>query len=672
MRHRLKLSALTAALAMTLTILATVPAGAVQVAHDRIVSANPSDITPNVIHPEHAGFQVFTLAEIGDRVYAAGDFTQIQNAGGGPIFTTSGLFAFDRTTGQIDTTGFGFPVVNGRIEVLTPSEDGQALFVGGNFSQVNGRATKKLAKLDPSTGAVITAFKGKADKKVNDLVARGGLLYLGGTFGLVNGTPRSGIAAVDPVTGALSSELNLPVTGTRRTTKAMHVDRIDVSSDASKLLISGNFTQVNGVSRDQIALIDLTGSPDTLSTWQTSRFQANCASRFDTYIRDVDFAPDGSYFVVTTTGASAIIFGATPLSGPLCDATVRYESGATGSGQQPTWITFTGGDTNYSVVATGTAIYMGGHQRWQNNYWGRDSAGPGAVSRAGIAAISPLNGMPFAWNPGRTRGLGAQSLLATNDGLYVGSDTDTIGNEFHAKLALMPLEGGQVVPAANPGTLPGELYTVEQDGDMVARSFDGTNFGPATPRTALNWSGVRGAFMLSGNLYTGLSDGTLRDQTLNGDSVGIQRTINLRGLETETQQAPNMATQLAGATGMFWDRSNGRLYYTVTGDVRLYYRNFNPENDLMGDYRFTACTWSANAGQNTCGGLNPSIVRGMTLVSGEIYFGQANGNLSRVPFTSGTVVTSFGSIGATATAISGPGIDGRDWNSRALFVRSDA
>jgi hypothetical protein len=206
---------------------------------------------------------------------------------------------------------------------------------------------------------------------------------------------------------------------------------------------------------------------------------------------------------------------------------------------------------------------------------------------------------------------------------------------------------------------------------MVARPFDGTIFGPAVQRTSLNWSGVRGAFMLSGNLYTGLSDGTLRDQTLNGDTVGIQRVINLRGLETETQQAPNMATQLAGATGMFWDRSNGRLYYTVSGDVRLYYRNFNPENDLMGDYRYTACTWSANTGQNTCGALNPSIVRGMTLAGGNLYFGQANGNLSKVSFTSGTVVNSFGSIGATATVISGPA-DGQDWNSRALFVRSDA
>ena len=37
--------------------------------------------------------------------------------------------------------------------------------------------------------------------------------------------------------------------------------------------------------------------------------------------------------------------------------------------------------------------------------------------------------MPLAWNPGRNpRGAGAYALLATPQGLYVGSDTNYIGN----------------------------------------------------------------------------------------------------------------------------------------------------------------------------------------------------------------------------------------------------
>jgi hypothetical protein len=61
----------------------------------------------------------------------------------------------------------------------------------------------------------------------------------------------------------------------------------------------------------------------------------------------------------------------------------------------------------------------------------------------------------------------------------------------------------------------------------------------------------------------------------------------------------------------------------------------------------------------------------MTMIDGTIYFGQSTGILSKVSFASGTTVTTPGTVGGAATPISGPLIDGNDWNSRALFARSD-
>ena len=62
---------------------------------------------------------------------------------------------------------------------------------------------------------------------------------------------------------------------------------------------------------------------------------------------DVDIAPDGSYFVIGTTGA--FMGGAN--AGVLCDTASRWEINATGTALQPTWVDYTGGDTTFSVTA---------------------------------------------------------------------------------------------------------------------------------------------------------------------------------------------------------------------------------------------------------------------------------------------------------------------------------
>ena len=83
-------------------------------------------------------------------------------------------------------------------------------------------------------------------------------------------------------------------------------------------------------------------------------------------------------------------------------------------------------------------MYVQGHQRWLDNPRGRDSAGPGAVSRPGIGALDPRTGRALAWNPGKDRGVGGKDLLVTGRGLWVASDTTHIGRETHQRIALLP------------------------------------------------------------------------------------------------------------------------------------------------------------------------------------------------------------------------------------------
>ena len=376
----------------------------------------------------------------------------------------------------------------------------------------------------------------------------------------------------------------------------------------------------------------------SVTDWATTRFQQQCASVFDTYMRDVDISPDGSYFVVGTTGAYR--------AGSLCDAASRWELGATGSGQQPTWVDYTGGDTLYSVAITGTAVYVGGHQRRMNNSFAADKAGPGAVAREGIAALDPVNGLPLSWNPGRDRGVGAFALVATAQGLWIGSDTDRIGRyEYHAKIAFMPLAGGTPVPRSRVGTLPGDLFRIGTDNTMTRRAFTGTSVGaPSTVTTGVDWSTVRGGFVVSGRLYTRHADGTMLVRDFVGTTAGFTTPLNLNGL-TSTQ------FPITRITGMFfW---NGRLYYTLTGDTRLYYRWFTPESGVIGADTFTA--------SGVTDGRNWSTVNGMTMASGRLVYATTTGTLNAVDFTGGVPT-------GTTTTISGPAIDGQSWQSRALFV----
>ncbi len=221
------------------------------------------------------------------------------------------------------------------------------------------------------------------------------------------------------------------------------------------MIAIGNFRQADGLERDQAVMIRLGATAASVDpAWRTQRLDSTCYFwAFDSFVRDVQFAPDGSYFALATSG------GGNP--GTLCDTLTRWETTATGDDVLPTWTTFTGGDSLFSVEITGTAIYTGGHQRWMNNDLGRDFAAAGAVPRPGISAHDPRTGVPLAWNPGRhPRGVGAEALLATATGLYIGMDTPYIGNRQYLRpgLAYLPLAGGAALPSENTGALPANVY----------------------------------------------------------------------------------------------------------------------------------------------------------------------------------------------------------------------
>jgi len=406
-------TAIALAVAVALTTASPAAAG---VAHPREVSTNPADFTPAVNDGA-----VQKVLQVGSILYAGGYFTSVTK---GATVARQNLFSFNATTGAVQAFA---PKTDGPVWAL--ASDGRSLYVGGDFTTVNGVARRGLAKLNLTTGAVDPAFDARLSGRVRDAVFAGGRLIIGGTF-------AKRLQAVNPTTGADTGYLNLGISGSAADpVEPTKVQKFAVDPAGTRLVAVGNFTTVSGQPRWRAFMVDLGATSTRLNAWRYQGLEASCLTRRSDYMRDVDFSPDGKYFVMVTTGS----LSPTHLIGTaLCDAAARFET-AVPNPTRPTWINYTGGDTLHSVVVTGAAVYVQGHQRWMNNPYGQETPGPGAVERKGIAAINPTTGLVSSWNPGKTRGIGGMDLYATPQGLWVPSDSEQIGGETHKRIAFFPL-----------------------------------------------------------------------------------------------------------------------------------------------------------------------------------------------------------------------------------------
>lgn len=395
------------------------------VAHSSVVSPDPVDWTPHVLD----GI-VNAFALVDGKVVVGGSFTRVRNADDRRVLRRHNLFAFDLATGKIDEA-FA-PVIGGTVYALAPGPAG-TVYVGGSFETVNHWPTRALAMLGLADGRAVHGFTPWVrDGDVSSLVAHGSHLYVGGDFRKIGDTARPALARIDGRTGAVDPTFAItpgrPPRGARLKVYAMALSR-------DRLAVDGAFTTLNGLSRPQLGLVDIGANPAKVADWRTRAYAPNCWSAFPSYVRGLDFSPDGKYFVVVTTGGPKHRGG----TGPTCDTAARFETYSRGKNIRPTWVNHTGGDSLYSVAVTGAAVYVGGHQRWLNNPHGSDTAGPGAVSRPGIGAIHPVTGRALAWNPTRERGVGVKAFLAHNGGLLVGSDTTRLGREYHARVGMFPV-----------------------------------------------------------------------------------------------------------------------------------------------------------------------------------------------------------------------------------------
>ncbi len=75
--------------------------------------------------------------------------------------------------------------------MVRAAPDGTRVYVGGDFQVVNGQTIRRIAALNPTTGAPVASFNPNPDARVRAIAVTSGTVYFGGSFGSVVRGARS-------------------------------------------------------------------------------------------------------------------------------------------------------------------------------------------------------------------------------------------------------------------------------------------------------------------------------------------------------------------------------------------------------------------------------------------------------------------------------------------------
>ncbi len=408
------------------------------------VSSTPARGTPQLAKTGTTE-QVRQLVQCGGTMYAVGRFTKIE--WNGTTYSRNNVFSFSATS-PFRVSSWN-PDANGVVNSIALSPGCSTAYLGGRFTSLHGTAVKNIAAVSAATGAVVTGFRHSANGRVETLLMHGGHLLAGGFFTSISGSSAHPyMASLNPTTGRDDGFINLHISGhysycgKKRCAVPNHtrVYNQQLSHSGKFELVEGDFTSVGGRSRQQIFMLNLSGSTAAVTAWTSTEFNEHCWFTEPFYVKAASWSPDDSTIYTATTGLHLYNWnGSFPLPG-LCDTAAAFPS--THTSVHHKWINITGCDSLYSTAADASTAYFAGHERWSQNPDGCNFAGPRAISAPGMEGLSPATGR-LTFNPTRSRGLGADDMLLTGAGLWIASDNfdnvDMCGHQSgHAGICFLP------------------------------------------------------------------------------------------------------------------------------------------------------------------------------------------------------------------------------------------
>ncbi|GAB4084723.1 hypothetical protein GCM10028784_13530 [Myceligenerans cantabricum] len=398
----------------------------------------------------------WTQVVAGDTVYVGGSFSSARPAGASPgtnEVPRGNLLAYDLATGELDTTWS--PTVNGEVKGLTLSPDGSVLYAVGSFTSVDGTTRYRSAAFDTATGA-LTSFRPSVNGPVYAVAVSGDDVFLGGAFSSVNNTARSRVAAVDAATGATTRPFAATV-GNRS------VQAITAAPDGSSVVISGNFTTVNGSSAPGYGLARLDGTTGDLLPLPVNDEVRNAGDK----AAILSLAADDDYFYGTGYhyGGNGNVEGSFAAS---------WDTG------ELVWLEDCHGDT-YSIAPFKGVAYQASHKHYCGNSGGFPETSPRSYQH-GTAVTLTVEGTNTAdifgypdhpgtprpeflnWYPDFTVGTytgldqGPWHVTAADDYVLYGGEFLRVNNEPQQGLVRFAVR--EVAPNADGPRLGGSAFSL--------------------------------------------------------------------------------------------------------------------------------------------------------------------------------------------------------------------
>jgi hypothetical protein len=251
-------------------------------------------------------------------------------------------------------------MTDGKVYATALSRDGKVLYIGGEFTRVQQKsgssfAVKNVAAINVKTGAAIRTWRPEVtghDAVVRSLAVENGKVFIGGNFTAVEGKPRKNLAAVGAYTKAVVLSPFAPQVGG----DTSYVFALEAGD--RKLYAGGGFSKVNGAPRKNLAAFSLeTGALDR--HWKPKATKApTCTDpKCSHKVRVLELGPGGKSIFVG--GSFSHVSGTNGRGGPRQSVARLY----TATGNLHPWKipsgTIEAPQTAWDLTATRTRLYGG-------------------------------------------------------------------------------------------------------------------------------------------------------------------------------------------------------------------------------------------------------------------------------------------------------------------------